>query len=175
MSKQKEIYKKWLDIHCFYIDLKQHLSDSELLPSHFSVLAGDFSYVTQISRSYSIWISNDKVSHFLMKYKSTEYSVFLCIKKSSKRNILNQGSALFHWKQCFFVSIYNIKCLLSFLKYFSASIYFFFWYRFLGSALIMWRSPHRPFVGLQIGTLQTAHLKVVVSPFFWGFSNPCWQ
>ena len=42
MSKQNETCKKWLNIQRFYIDLKQHLSNSELLPSHFSVLAGDF-------------------------------------------------------------------------------------------------------------------------------------
>ena len=41
MSKQKKMYKKWLNIQRFYIDLKQHLSDSQLLPSHFSLLAGD--------------------------------------------------------------------------------------------------------------------------------------
>ena len=38
LSRKK--YKKWLNIHYFYIDLKQHFFDSELLTSDFSFLVG---------------------------------------------------------------------------------------------------------------------------------------
>ena len=70
----------------------------------------------------------------------------------------------------FFVSIYNIKCLFSFFRHLCALIYFFLWYCFLASPLIMWRSQEGSFVGLQIGTLQVAHLKVVKCFLYMGAS-----
>ena len=40
-----------------------------------------------------MWISSDKVSHFFMKFKRTEYSVSFFIKQSTNRNILKQKLA----------------------------------------------------------------------------------